>query len=85
MLFLKHPAWLWLKKYDKNKLPPTDDGLQSMFDEGNLFESYANKLFPNALMLGFENYDEYLMLTNKTIGAINSTERLNPIVICQKV
>ena len=72
MLFLKHPAWLWLKKYDKNKLPPTDDALQAMFDGGNLFESYANKLFPNAVRLGFENYDEYLNLPNRTIEAIKN-------------
>lgn len=72
MLFLKHPAWLWLKKYDKNKLPPTDDSLQAMFDGGNLFESYANKLFPNAVKLGFDNYDEYLSLVNRTTEAIKN-------------
>ncbi|MFA6462831.1 MAG: hypothetical protein WCT51_02160, partial [Candidatus Shapirobacteria bacterium] len=72
MLFLKHPAWLWLKKYDKNKLPPTDDALQAMFDDGNLFESYANKLFPDAVKLGFESYDDYLNLPNRTIEAIKN-------------
>jgi hypothetical protein len=72
MLFLKHPAWLWLKKYDKNKLPPIDDGLQAMFDEGTLFEFYANKLFPNAVKLGFDNYNEYSTLTNRTVEAIKN-------------
>jgi len=72
MLFLKHPAWLWLKKYDKNKLPPIDDSLQSMFDDGNLFESYANKLFPNAVKLGFDNYNEYLTLPDRTKEAITN-------------
>jgi len=72
MLFLRHPAWLWLKKYDKNKLPSTDDGLQSMFDDGNLFESYANKLFPNAVKLGSNSYNEYLNLLNKTKEAIKN-------------
>jgi hypothetical protein len=45
LLFLKHPAWLWLKKYDKNKLPVPDEDLQALFDEGTLFESYAEKIF----------------------------------------
>jgi hypothetical protein len=72
MLFLKHPAWLWLKKYEKNKLPITDDGLQSMFDEGNLFESYANKLFPSAVKLGFDNYSEYLTLPDRTMEVIKN-------------
>jgi CRISPR/Cas system-associated exonuclease Cas4 (RecB family) len=72
MLFLKHPAWLWLKKYDKNKLSDVDDGLQSQFDDGHLFESYANKLFPNAVKLGFNSYQEYLTLTNRTTEAIKN-------------
>lgn len=72
MLFLRHPAWLWLKKYEKGKLPITDDGLQSMFDEGNLFESYANKLFPNAVRLGFDNYSEYLTLPDRTMEVIKN-------------
>lgn len=54
LLFLKHPAWLWLKKYDKNKLPLPDEDLQALFDEGTLFESYAEKLFPNAVKLGYK-------------------------------
>jgi len=31
MLFLKHPAWLWLKKYDKSKLPLVDAETQTRF------------------------------------------------------
>ncbi len=54
MMFLKHPAWLWLKKYDKDKLPLPDAELQALFDEGTLFESYAEKLFPDAVKLGYK-------------------------------
>ncbi len=54
LLFLKHPAWLWLKKYDKSKLPLPDEDLQALFDEGTLFESYAEKLFPDAVRLGYK-------------------------------
>lgn len=45
MMFLKHPAWLWLKKFDSKKLPLPDEALQALFDEGTLFEGYAEKLF----------------------------------------
>lgn len=53
-MFLKHPAWLWLKKFDKGKLPEVGESLQLRFDEGALFESYAEKIFPNAVKLGYK-------------------------------
>ncbi|MEX2013452.1 MAG: DUF2779 domain-containing protein [Parcubacteria group bacterium] len=59
MMFLKHPAWLWLKKYDKDKLPLPDEGLQALFDEGTLFEQYAEKLFPKAVKLGYKNGPDF--------------------------
>ena len=55
MMFLKHPAWLWLKKFDKAKLPEVDEALQLRFDEGALFESYAEKTFPDAVKLGYKH------------------------------
>ncbi|MDA1334702.1 MAG: DUF2779 domain-containing protein [bacterium] len=66
MMFLKHPAWIWLKKHDKSKLPEPDANLQAIFDAGNLFESYAEKLFPDAVRIGFNNYNEYLSLPKRT-------------------
>lgn len=59
MLFLKHPAWLWLKKNDPSKIPQPDAGLQARFDEGNLFEQYAYKQFPNAVELGYKTNGEF--------------------------
>lgn len=53
-MFLKHPAWLWLKKFDKGKLPEVDESLQLRFDEGALFESYAEKIFKDAVKLGYK-------------------------------
>lgn len=38
ILFLRHPAWLWLKNFDKAKLTPVDDNLQAMFDAGHELE-----------------------------------------------
>ncbi len=72
MMFLRHPAWLWLKKHDKSKLPPIDDDLQALFDSGFIFESYAEQLFPGAVKLGFDGYREYLSLTRRTKEAIES-------------
>lgn len=66
MLFLRHPAWLWLKKHEKHKLPPVDASLQALFDAGNLFESYAEQIFPHAVKLGFDNHDEYRDLPQRT-------------------
>ncbi len=72
ILFLKQPAWLWLKKHDKAKLPEVDQTLQSMFDNGHLFETYAEKLFPNSTPLGFDGYQEYLSLPKRTLEAIEN-------------
>ena len=59
LLFLKHPAWLWLKKYDKSKIPEPGESLQARFDEGNLFEEYAEKIFPKAVRLGYKTNGEF--------------------------
>lgn len=71
MLFLKHPAWLWLKKHDKHKLPPIDEGTQAMFDAGHKFEAYAEAIFENGLTLGFNDFNEYNSLTERTRRALN--------------
>ena len=72
MLFLKHPAWIWLKKYNKNKLPPINEELQVIFDEGHLFEKYAEQLFPDSVKLGFNesDYSGYLDLPKRTSEAL---------------
>ena len=72
MLFLKHPAWLWVKKNDPSKLPPVDDNTQAMFDAGHAFEPYAESLFPEGVSLGFADYDEYRTLPERTLKAIES-------------
>ena len=71
MMFLRHPAWLWLKKHNKKILPKPDANLQAVFDTGNLFEDYAEELFPNAVELGFESYEEYLSLPERTMKALS--------------
>jgi hypothetical protein len=76
MLFLKHPAWLWLKKYEPDKLPPPDEDLQAIFDAGTLFESYAEQLFPGGIRLGFQNQSEYNTLTLRTMEAIETGAKI---------
>lgn len=70
MLYLAHPAWLWLKKHDKEKLPVIDDNAQATFDAGNLFEGYAEKLFGDGVRLGFTDYASYLALPEQTMEAL---------------
>lgn len=70
MLFLRHPAWLWVKKHDPKRIPPVDDNTQAMFDNGHKFEPYAESLFPDGITLGFSDYDEYRSLPRRTIDAI---------------
>lgn len=72
LLYLKHPAWLWLKKNDPSKLPPVDEATQAIFDSGYLFESYAEQLFPGGLKLNWEGFQEYRDLPQRTREAILS-------------
>lgn len=75
LLYLKHPAWLWLKKHEPERLPPINAGLQRMFDEGHLFESYAESLFGDGTTLGFSGYGEYATLPARTQAALTRGEQ----------
>ena len=66
MLFLKHPALLWIKKHARHLLPPVDAALQARFDEGHAFEPYAEALFPDLIRLGFTDFASYRSLTSLT-------------------
>jgi len=72
MMFLRHPALLWLKKHNKKILPKPDANLQAIFDTGNLFEDYAEDLFPEAIELGFDGYEQYLDLPERTEKALSA-------------
>ncbi len=70
MLFLRHPAWLWVKKHDPKKIPPVDDNTQALFNNGHRFEPYAESLFDGGVTLGFSDYNEYRTLPIRTQEAI---------------
>ena len=72
MIFLRQPAWLWLKKNDPSKLPPVDAATQVMFDAGHAFEPYVESLFPEGVTLGFSDFDEYRSLPLRTQQAFES-------------
>ena len=69
--YLKHPAWLWIKKHAKTILPPIDPATQAIFDTGHEFEQYAEALFPGGVTLGFNDFDEYLSLPERTTQALD--------------
>lgn len=70
--YLKHPAWLWIKKHAKTMLSPIDPATQAIFDTGHEFEQYAEALFPGGVTLGFNNYEDYRSLPARTTAAIES-------------
>ena len=78
MLFLRHPAWLWLKKHQPERLPQPDANLQAVFDTGHLFEVYAEQLFDNSVKLGFSGYEQYLSLPSKTETLL---EQHTPVIL----
>lgn len=49
MQFLRCSCELWLVKQRPDLVPPTDPMLQRIFDEGNVVDRWAQKLFPGAV------------------------------------
>lgn len=66
LMFLKHPAWVWLKKWQKDKLPPIDANTQAILDAGHEFEQYAEALFPGGETVGFDDFAQYRTMPART-------------------
>lgn len=64
--YLKHPAWLWLRKHDPDFLPTPDDNSQAIIDEGREFEKLAEQIFPEAIHLDRNNYADMQEWANET-------------------
>lgn len=58
LLYLKHPAWLWLKKFDPGKLPPIDANTQAIFDMGFRFEAWAEQLFSGGVRVTGDYFEK---------------------------
>ena len=69
MDFLRHPALLWLKKHDPSKIPPIDPATEQRMAAGYNFEEYAEKMFPDAIKIGFNSSDEYRTILSRTAEA----------------
>lgn len=69
MLFLRHPALLWLKKHEPIKIPPIDVATQQRMASGYEFEEHAEKLFPDAIKIGFTSPVEYRTMLSRTAEA----------------
>jgi hypothetical protein len=63
--FLAHPAYLWLNKYDKDKLPAFDEAAQALVEQGNAVELIARQLF-----------DDGRAVTSLFSEAVDDTNRL---------
>ena len=66
MDFLRHPALLWLKKHDPKKIPPLDAATKQRMASGYDFEEYAERLFPDAVNVGFNSPEEYRSMPERT-------------------
>ena len=69
MDFLRHPGLLWLKKCDPTKIPPLDAATQHRMASGYDFEKYAERLFPEAIKIGFNSAAEYRTMLSRTAAA----------------
>lgn len=58
LVFMKHPAWLWLKKFEPAKLPPIDANTQAIFDMGFRFEAQAEKLFSDGVRVTGDYFEK---------------------------
>lgn len=72
MDFLRHPAFLWLKKHEPSKLPRSNVVIQQRMLSGYNFEEYAEKLFPNAIKISFKSSAENRNLLSRTADAWES-------------
>jgi hypothetical protein len=54
--FLVHPAYLWLAKHNKDKLPKASENDLARFAEGDEVEGYARKLFAEAILIEPPNF-----------------------------
>ena len=67
--FLRHPALLWLKKHDPQKIPPLDAATEHRMASGYDFEEYAERLFTDAIKIGFNSPKEYRTMLKRTAVA----------------
>ncbi len=87
--YLKHPAWLWLRKNQPDFLDAPDENSQAIIDEGREFEKLAEQIFPEAIHLDRSNYadmkewaDETRVLLDRGVGTILQAAFLYDDFLC---
>lgn len=69
--YLKHPAWLWLRKNQPDSLDAPDENAQAIIDEGREFEKLAEQTFTEAIHLDRKNYADMQEWANETKALLN--------------
>lgn len=69
--YLKHPAWLWLRKNNPDFLPAPDENSQAIINEGREFEKEAEKIFPEAIHLNRDDYADIQEWADETSALLN--------------
>lgn len=64
--YLKHPAWLWLRKHQPDFLPTPDENSQAIIDEGREFEKLAEQVFAGSIYLDRNDYADMQEWANET-------------------
>lgn len=70
--YLIHPAYLWLQKHAKDKLPPFDESVQAILDAGNEVDGYARGLFEEGVIVE-SLFDESIRDTETFVAAGKTT------------
>ncbi len=76
MQFLRCSCELWLVKQRPDLVPPIDAALQRIFDEGNVVDRWAQKLFPNAVNI--DGFGKRAVESTKKVIATGATALLQP-------
>jgi len=66
-----HPAYLWYQKHRRKALPPVDDNLQYVFDQGKIFEDIAMQLVDEPVVIQGEHYqfDKLIAATEQALAS----------------
>ena len=59
---------LWIDVNDKSSVPPIDDSLQFIFDQGYEVEKIAKSLFPKGIDVPFDNFSDNLRLSAESLS-----------------
>lgn len=83
MQFLRCSCELWLAKQRPDLFPPTDPALQRIFDEGNVVDSWAQRLFLDAVNV--DGFGVPAATNTRKAIATGATALLQPTFMTSKI